>query len=165
MIIGTVYKKNESPLKWPASTKDRIIYILLIPITHLQYLTIPNPMRENKENFYPLSLFMATLWIWIYSFVIVWFTYAVTMAYNLHFSILPMILYPFGIALRDQKKFQDMQSMMKVFNERIPDQRLSLAETFSGPIFQITGLMGFTWLLFGSSRGTDISFINEGIQY
>lgn len=101
MIIGTVYKKNESPLKWPSTTKDRFIYILLIPITHLQWLTIPNPMRENKENFYPLSLFMATLWIWIYSFVIVWFTYAVTMAYNLHFSILPMILYPFGIALRD----------------------------------------------------------------
>lgn len=55
--------------------------------------------------------------------------------------------------------------MMKVFNERIPDQRLSLAETFSGPIFQITGLMGFTWVLYGSSKGTDISFINEGIQY
>jgi hypothetical protein len=42
---------------------------------------------------------------------------------------------------------------------------MSLAETFSGPIFQMTGLMGAAWLLYMFSKGKNISFINEGIQY
>lgn len=42
---------------------------------------------------------------------------------------------------------------------------MSLAETFSGPIFQMTGLMGTSWLLYMFSKGKNISFINEGIQY
>lgn len=43
---------------------------------------------------------------------------------------------------------------------------MSLAETFSAQIFQITGLMGLTWTLYISLRGQDyVSFINESIQY
>jgi Ca2+/Na+ antiporter len=122
-------------------------------------------MAPGKENYYPLSLFMATVWIWIYSFVIVWFTFKITMAFKLRFSVIPLVLYPWGIALRDQKKFVDMLTMVKVFKEKMPQQRISLAETFSGPIFQITGLMGTVWLIFMLTKGKDISFINEGIQY
>ena len=42
---------------------------------------------------------------------------------------------------------------------------MGLAETFSGPIFQITGLMGLAWSAYISTTGKPISFINEGIQY
>jgi Ca2+/Na+ antiporter len=100
---------------------------------------------------------MSLAWIFAYSYVIVWFTYVVTTAYNLHFSILPMILYPFGIALRDYKKFNDMRMALKAFkeSEKVRDQKLSLAETFSGPIFQITGLMGLTWSLYIMGLGAD----------
>lgn len=122
-------------------------------------------MAPGKENFYPLSFFMAAVWIWFYSLVIVWFTFEITMAFNLHFSIIPLCLYSFGIALRDQKKFQDYSKMIKTFGEKLPQQQLSLAETFSGPIFQMTGLMGVAWLLYMFSKGTAISFLNEGIQF
>ena len=109
---------------------------------------------------------MSMAWIFAYSYVIVWFTYVITTAYDLHFSILPMILYPFGIALRDAKKFKDMRNTMDAFSKRIRDQKLSLAETFSGPIFQITGLMGLTWSLYISFLDADqITFLNEGIQF
>lgn len=43
---------------------------------------------------------------------------------------------------------------------------MSLAETFSGPIFQITGLMGLAWTLYIGLKGNDyVSFINESIQF
>ena len=42
---------------------------------------------------------------------------------------------------------------------------MSLAETFSGQIFQLTGLMGMTWMLFIYFTGKTVTFINEGIQY
>jgi hypothetical protein len=74
--------------------------IMLIPLTHLQFISIPRPMGAN-ENFYPLSMFMATVWIWAYSYIIVMLTFKITMAFNLHFSIMPLVLYSVGIALRD----------------------------------------------------------------
>ena len=81
------------------------MYLLLIPLTHLQYVSIPDPMKKNRANFYPLTLFCSIVWIWFYSFLIVWWTYSVTLAFNLHFSIIPMIVYPLGISIRDRKKF------------------------------------------------------------
>mmetsp|Transcript_43216 Transcript_43216/g.31154 ORF Transcript_43216/g.31154 Transcript_43216/m.31154 type:complete len:121 (+) Transcript_43216:1851-2213(+) len=120
-------------------------------------------MRPGKENYYPLTLFLATVWIWFYTYIIVWFTYQVTNAINLHFSIVPMIIYPFGIALRDQKKFKDLRMALNQFKETISDQKVSLAETYSGPIFQITGLLGTAWLLFMSTSSEQVKFNNEGI--
>ena len=101
----------------------------------MQYCTVPNPMIEGREQFYPLTLVCATIWIWVYSFLIVWWTYAVTVSYDLHFSILPMIIYPFGIVLRDLKKLDDMRVCVSVFKRHCADQRMGLAETFSGPVF------------------------------
>jgi hypothetical protein len=46
-----------------------------------------------------------------------------------------MILYPFGISIRDRKKFVDFQKALKVFKEELKDQEISLAETYSGPVF------------------------------
>jgi len=74
-----------------------------------------------------------------------------------------MIIYPFGIALRDQKKFKDLRMALNQFKETISDQKVSLAETYSGPIFQITGLLGTAWLLFMSTSSEQVKFNNEGI--
>jgi hypothetical protein len=92
-------------------------------------------MLPGKDNFYPLTLLIAAVWIWAYTFLIVWFTYEITVAFDLHFSILPMILYPFGIVLRDLKKMDDMRVCIKAFKNKFPDQKLGLAETFAGPVF------------------------------
>ena len=108
---------------------------------------------------------MATIWIYFYSFLIVWWTFAVTMAYDLRFSLLPMVLYPFGIMLRDLRKLDDMRVCVRVFRKHCSDQQMGLAETFSGPIFQITGLMGMAWSMYISTSNEPISFINKGIQY
>lgn len=78
IILRTVYNTDHNPIKWPKGFKSRLVYILFVPLTHLQYISIPNPMGHEMENFYPLSLFMASIWIWIYTFFIVWWTYTVT---------------------------------------------------------------------------------------
>jgi len=87
----------------------------------LQHVSIPNSMIPGNEQFYPISLLMGLLWIWGYCFCIVWWTYTVSIAYNLNFSILPMIIYPFGIVLRDIKKLDDMRVVLKVFKEKCSD--------------------------------------------
>lgn len=46
-------------LKFPKGRFERIKYILTIPIAYSQYFTIPNPLNEGKQNFYPLTLFLS----------------------------------------------------------------------------------------------------------
>lgn len=165
IIMNTFYNERNK-IAWPSGRRARIVYLLLMPLTHLQYITIPNPMRRGKENLYPITLLMSMAWIWAYSFLIVWFTFDVTVTFQFNFNVLPMFLYPFGIALRDYKKKVNLEQAIEAFEHEISDQKMSLAETFSGPIFQITGLMGVTWLLYISLQSKDyISFQNESIQY
>lgn len=76
-----------------------------------------------------------------------------------------MIVYPIGISIRDRKKFLDFRKTIKVFKEERDDQEISLAETYSGPIFQITGLVGIAWLIFILYSGLNVSFYNESIKY
>ena len=163
------FYRGENKIAWPETTFRKIAYVLLIPLTHFQYVTIPNPMRGRngeRENLYPVTLFMSMLWIWLYSAIIVWFTFDLTVALNMKFNVLPMVLYPFGIALRDYKKKVNLEQAIETFAEELKDQRMSLAETFSAQIFQITGLMGLTWTLYIGLKGVDyVRFINESIQY
>jgi len=168
-VIMRTFYHGENKIAWPSSTRRRIIYILLIPLTHLQAFTIPNPMRgknEKRENLYPITLLMSMLWICLYSGVIVWWTFDLTVALEMKFNVLPMLLYPFGIAMRDYRRKEHLEKAILTFNAELKDQRLSLAETFSAQIFQITGLMGLTWSLYIGLKGASyVSFINESIQY
>ena len=103
-------------------------------MTHLQYVSIPNPMRGKdgaRENLYPITLFMSLLWIWFYAGIIVWFTFDLTVAFDWHFNVLPMTLYPFGIILRDYKKKVNLEQAIETFKDQLKEQKLSLAETFS----------------------------------
>lgn len=163
-IINKAVNKEKMSIAWPKPFLKRVQYIFLIPLTHSQFMTIPYP-GKGSESYYPLTLTIAITWIWGYSYLVCWFTYSVTKAFNLHFSIIPMFLYPFGISFRDIKKYTDFQEAVKQFREDIPDQEVSLAEAFQGQIFQITGLLGLAWLLYGAAIGGEISFLNAGIKY
>ena len=132
------FYRGENKIAWPEEVGKKITYILLIPLTHMQWFTIPNPMRGKngeRENLYPITLFMGMLWIWVYTGIIVWFTFDLTIAFDWHYNVLPMVLYPFGIALRDYKKKVNLEMAIKKFKQELRDQRMSLAETFSAQIF------------------------------
>jgi hypothetical protein len=75
----------------------------------MQYFLIPNPLSSEYPNIYPVTLSMGVLFIWAYAYVIVWWTYSLTNAFKLHYSIIPMLIYPFGISIRDNKKFSDFK--------------------------------------------------------
>ena len=152
-------------LKFPKGRFERIKYILTIPLSYPQYYTIPNPLNEGKQNFYPLTLFWSCAWIFGYTYMIVWFTYEISNAFGISMSIIPLIVYPLGISIRDRKKVQDYQQVKQLFKEKFPEQTISLAETFSGSIFQYTGLMGFTWVISILMNGGNVNFDNPSIQY
>jgi hypothetical protein len=53
----------------------------------------------------------------------------------------------------------------KFGGKTLRDQKMSLAETYSSQVYQITGMMGLSWMMYIGGTGKNISFINEVIQY
>ena len=141
-------------------------YLALMPLTHTQYFTIPSPLSKRNDNYYPLTLFISILWIWAYAYVIVWFTYDISVAVlGSKFSIIPTFIYPIGVSFRDVKKFKDFEIALQIFKSELPDQEISLAESYSPQIFQMTGCAGISWLLFTMATGKKVIFYNDTIQY
>ena len=66
---------------------------------------------------------------------------------DLQYSFIPMFIYPFGVSIRDFKKFNDFKLALEVFKKELPDQEISLAESYAPQIFQMTGLAGTAWFL------------------
>ena len=89
MILGYVKFANASGFMQNAQTRSFVAYIGIV---------ITNTME------------------WIYAFIIVWFTFDVTLGFGMkNFNVLPMIIYPFGIALRDYKKKVNLEQAIKTF--------------------------------------------------
>ena len=137
-LINETINKEAFSIGLPENGKliDFVKYIVFMPLTWTQYFTIPSPLSKRNDNYYPLTMVCATVWIMAYTFVIVWFTYDVTEGcLNSKFSLIPMFLYPFGVTFRDLKKFDDFKQALEVFKTELPDQEISLAETYSPQIF------------------------------
>jgi len=133
-LINETINKDAFSIALPTTgkIKDYVKYIAFMPLTWTQYFTIPSPLSKRNDNYYPLTMVCSTVWIFAYTFIIVWFTFDVTEgALNSKFSLLPMFLYPFGVTFRDLKKFDDFKEALAVFKRELPDQEISLAETYS----------------------------------
>ena len=130
-LVNETINKDGYSIAIPKGLKNRLYYIFQIPLTHLQYITVPDPLSKRNANYYPVTIIMATLWIMFYCFVIVWFTYDINEYCGVPSSLIPMFLYPFGVSLRDTKKFDDFDVSKEVFSKELPDQEITLAETFA----------------------------------
>jgi len=79
-LINETINKEAAHVSCPEelTLKSVLLYIFMIPLTHTQYITIPSPLSHRNDNYYPLTLAMSTLWIFAYAYIIVWFTYDLT---------------------------------------------------------------------------------------
>lgn len=129
-LVNETINKEAFSIACPKTFKGMLKYLFLMPLTHTQYFSIPSPLSKRNDNYYPLSLFASFVWIFGYTYVITWFTYDICRAMNMKYSIIPMFLYPFGVSIRDYKKFKDFELALETFREELPDQEISLAETY-----------------------------------
>lgn len=106
-LVNETINKEAYSIACPRNIKGFLKYVFLMPLTHTQYFTIPSPLSKRNDNYYPISMVMSVLWIAGYTYIITWFTYDVSKALNLKYSIIPMFLYPIGVSMRDFKKFRD----------------------------------------------------------
>ena len=120
-LINETLNKDRFSLKPPEGKKAKIVWALKLPLNITQYVSIPNPVRQDKSNFYLLTLTISLVWIWVYTFMITWWTFRLTVVFKLHYSVIPHIVFPLGIAVRDTKKFNDFRKALELFAEELAD--------------------------------------------
>jgi hypothetical protein len=133
-LINETLNKDRFTLKVPEGKKAKFFWAIKFPLNMSQYLSIPNPVRDDNSNFYLLTLIISLFWIWLYTFMLTWWTFRLTVVFKLHYSVIPHIIFPLGIAVRDTKKFNDFRKALELFAEELADQEISLAEAYSAPI-------------------------------
>ncbi|XP_048048291.1 sodium/potassium/calcium exchanger 4a isoform X3 [Megalobrama amblycephala] len=61
-----------SPFSLPGGSLDKVKFFISWPILVLLYFTVPNCAKPRWERCFMLSFFLSTLWIAIFSYVMVW---------------------------------------------------------------------------------------------
>ncbi|XP_059376700.1 sodium/potassium/calcium exchanger 4-like [Carassius carassius] len=61
-----------SPFVLPGGAMDKVKFLISWPVLVLLFFTIPNCAKPRWERFFMLSFFLSTLWIAIFSYIMVW---------------------------------------------------------------------------------------------
>ena len=92
-------------LVWPSDSGffSKVFYIIVLPIRIAFYLTVPTPRIPLEEEFnkLPLIYLISLIWMAIFAYFLSWWIVVVSVAYKIPFLILPMIVLPLGLLLRD----------------------------------------------------------------
>jgi len=92
-------------LVWPSDGGffRKAFYLIVLPIRAAFYLTLPTPRipLEDEFNKLPLIYLISLVWMSIFAYFLSWWIVSVSVAYDIPFLILPMILLPLGLLLRD----------------------------------------------------------------
>ena len=115
-------------LVWPKTDTWywKAFYIVMLPITSLLYVTIPNPRipRGDEISKLPLVYLICLVWMGVFSYFITWWLVILSISFEIPFLILPMIILPLGLMLRDfphwlefSRSISRIQSLIKYENE------------------------------------------------
>jgi hypothetical protein len=53
--------------------------------------------------------------------MLTWWTFRLTVVFQLHYSVIPHVFFPIGIAVRDRKKFADFKKALAIFERELGD--------------------------------------------
>eukprot|EP01022_Parablepharisma_sp_SALTPOND_P032083 TRINITY_DN827_c0_g1_i2.p1 TRINITY_DN827_c0_g1~~TRINITY_DN827_c0_g1_i2.p1 ORF type:complete len:1944 (+),score=85.16 TRINITY_DN827_c0_g1_i2:3283-9114(+) len=110
-------------LVWPKKESWfwNVFYVVMLPISALLYISIPNPRIPRGEEFnkLPLVYFVCLVWMGIFSYFVTWWLASLSLAFEISFLILPMIILPLGLLLRDFPHWLEFDRKIALLKKRL----------------------------------------------
>lgn len=128
----------KSPFEIPKSSFKLVIWVIMLPIQALYYLTIPDCRKKGWENWYPVTFIVSILWMAIISYVLVWTVSVIGETFDIPECIMGLTLLAAGSSVPDA-----MASLI-VAKHGMGD--MAIANCVGSNIFDILCL-GFPWFL------------------
>ncbi|XP_060599008.1 sodium/potassium/calcium exchanger 2-like isoform X2 [Ruditapes philippinarum] len=157
-------KENEMPddgdepldLSWPPEWRRRITYVLLAPLIFPMWLTLPDTRREDKKKWFLVTFFGSIIWIFIFSYLMVWMANQTGETIGIPDEIMGLTILAAGTSI------PDLITSVIVAKKGFGD--MAVSSSVGSNIFDITVGLPIPWLLYSAAyEGTPINVDSNGL--
>nr|XP_057930869.1 sodium/potassium/calcium exchanger 2 isoform X2 [Doryrhamphus excisus] len=133
-------KQQEDTLstKWPHSLSNQVTYLLLLMSFPL-LLIIPDVRKQNYRKFFVITLLSSSLWISVFSYLMVWWAHQVGDTFSIPVEIMGLTVLAVGSSI------PDIMTSVIVARKGLGD--MAVSSCVGNNIFNITIGLPVPWLL------------------
>ncbi|XP_073682523.1 sodium/potassium/calcium exchanger 4a isoform X2 [Garra rufa] len=148
-----------SPFSLPGGAMDKVKFFVSWPILVLLYFTIPNCAKPRWERCFMLSFFLSTLWIAVFSYVMVWMVTIVGYTLGIPDVIMGITFLAAGTSV------PDCIASLIVARQGLGD--MAVSNTIGSNVFDILVGLGVPWGIqtMAVNYGSVIQINSKGLVY
>ncbi|KAJ6661832.1 hypothetical protein lerEdw1_013003 [Lerista edwardsae] len=141
-----------SPFSPPEGKMDKVKWILTWPLIFLLFFTIPNCSKPRWENFFMLTFILSTVWIALFSYVMVWLVTVIGYTLGIPDVIMGITFLAAGTSV------PDCMASLIVARQGLGD--MAVSNTIGSNVFDILVGLGIPWGL-----QTMVKINSKGLVY
>ncbi|XP_038660545.1 sodium/potassium/calcium exchanger 2-like isoform X2 [Scyliorhinus canicula] len=126
-------------LAWPDTPRKRFIYLIILPIVFLLWLSLPDVRKKKSRKYFPLSFFGSISWIAGFSYLMVWWAHQVGETIGITEEIMGLTILAAGTSI------PDLITSVIVARKGLGD--MAVSSSVGSNIFDITVGLPLPWLL------------------
>ncbi|XP_067311524.1 sodium/potassium/calcium exchanger 4a isoform X3 [Pseudorasbora parva] len=148
-----------SPFSLPGGTLDKVKFFICWPILVLLYFTVPNCAKPRWEFCFMLSFFLSTLWIAVFSYIMVWMVTIVGYTLGIPDVIMGITFLAAGTSV------PDCIASLIVARQGLGD--MAVSNTIGSNVFDILVGLGVPWGIqtMAVNYGSVVQINSRGLVY
>uniref|UniRef100_A0A8C9W2T9 Solute carrier family 24 member 4 n=1 Tax=Scleropages formosus TaxID=113540 RepID=A0A8C9W2T9_SCLFO len=173
VVLGTLEMENgsvvadkpdkeadlSSPFSVPEGAMDKVKWLISWPVLLLLFFTVPNCAKPRWEKFFMLTFFLATLWIAVFSYIMVWMVTIIGYTLGIPDVIMGITFLAAGTSV------PDCIASLIVARQGLGD--MAVSNTIGSNVFDILVGLGVPWALqtMVVSYGSEVQINSRGLVY
>ncbi|XP_006821873.1 sodium/potassium/calcium exchanger 5-like [Saccoglossus kowalevskii] len=151
--------ETNSPLNIPDKNWKKLLWIITIPINAVLYTTVPDCRSENWKRWYIFTFMMSTLWIAVFSYILVWMVTVIGDTLNIPDTIMGLTLLAAGTSVPD--------ALASIIVAKDGYGDMAVSNSIGSNIFDILLCLGLPWFIktVVIATGSDIYIHGAGLTY
>ncbi|XP_060612538.2 sodium/potassium/calcium exchanger 4 isoform X1 [Anolis sagrei] len=156
---GETEHVNLSPFSPPEGKMDKLKWILTWPLIFLLFFTVPNCSKPRWENFFMLTFLLSTVWIAMFSYVMVWLVTVIGYTLGIPDVIMGITFLAAGTSV------PDCMASLIVARQGLGD--MAVSNTIGSNVFDILVGLGVPWGLqtMVVNYGSNVKINSKGLVY
>ncbi|KAM8782535.1 sodium/potassium/calcium exchanger 4 isoform 2-T2 [Rhynchonycteris naso] len=148
-----------SPFSMPEARGDKAKWVFTWPLIFLLCITIPNCSKPGWEKFFMVTFITATLWIAIFSYVMVWLVTIIGYTFGIPDVIMGITFLAAGTSV------PDCMASLIVARQGLGD--MAVSNTIGSNVFDILVGLGIPWGLqtMVINHGSTVKINSRGLVY
>jgi sodium/potassium/calcium exchanger 2 len=142
-------------LSWPDNWRERITYILFLPIIIPLWLTLPDTRKESARKFFIITFLGSILWIAAFSYLMVWWATVTGETIGIPPEVMGLTFLAAGTSI------PDLITSVIVARKGFGD--MAVSSSVGSNIFDVTVGLPVPWFLYSVVFGKPIEVSSEGL--